>query len=94
MRLSLTTGHPRGVMWRQHDLYAASNTTGDPAEADLALVRERVLAAMAAHSASTMATRSSSVVLSARISCSAITRAVTSRRWMASPAPASGREAA
>ncbi len=40
-----TTGHPRGVMWRQHDLYAASNTTGDPAEADLALVRRRVAAA-------------------------------------------------
>jgi 3-oxocholest-4-en-26-oate---CoA ligase len=37
-----TTGRPRGVMWRQHDLYVASNTAGDPAEADLAFVRERV----------------------------------------------------
>jgi fatty-acyl-CoA synthase len=39
-----TTGHPRGVMWRQHDLYLASNTTGEPEQADLARVRERVLA--------------------------------------------------
>ena len=37
-----TTGHPRGVMWRQHDLYIASNTTGDPEQRDLALVRDRV----------------------------------------------------
>ena len=37
-----TTGRPRGVMWRQHDLYVSSNTTGDPAQADLAFVRERV----------------------------------------------------
>lgn len=37
-----TTGHPRGVMWQQHDLYMASNTTGDPAQADLDLVRRRV----------------------------------------------------
>ena len=37
-----TTGRPRGVMWRQHDLYVASNTTGDPAQADLAFVRDRV----------------------------------------------------
>lgn len=37
-----TTGHPRGVMWRQHDLYTASNTTGDADLADLALVRDRV----------------------------------------------------
>ena len=37
-----TTGRPRGVMWRQHDLYVASNTTGDPVHADLAHVRERV----------------------------------------------------
>ena len=37
-----TTGRPRGVMWRQHDLYVASNTTGDPATADLAHVRRRV----------------------------------------------------
>ncbi|MFD0666876.1 AMP-binding protein [Ramlibacter sp. MAHUQ-53] len=37
-----TTGHPRGVMWRQHDLYIASNTTADPAQADLGHVRRRV----------------------------------------------------
>ncbi|MES2398491.1 MAG: AMP-binding protein [Pseudomonadota bacterium] len=37
-----TTGRPRGVMWRQHDLYVASNTTGDPEEADLACVRQRI----------------------------------------------------
>ena len=37
-----TTGRPRGVMWRQHDLYVSSNTTGDPAQADLVFVRERV----------------------------------------------------
>ena len=37
-----TTGRPRGVMWRQHDLYVSSNTTGDPMQADLAFVRERV----------------------------------------------------
>ena len=37
-----TTGRPRGVMWRQHDLYVSSNTTGDPVLADLAFVRERV----------------------------------------------------
>lgn len=43
-----TTGHPRGVMWRQHDLYMASNTTGDPEEFDPDLVRKRVLAAQAA----------------------------------------------
>ena len=40
-----TTGRPKGVMWRQHDLYMASNVTGDPATADLAFVRERVTAA-------------------------------------------------
>jgi fatty-acyl-CoA synthase len=39
-----TTGRPKGVMWRQHDLYMASNVTGDPAVADLAFVRERVKA--------------------------------------------------
>ncbi len=39
-----TTGRPRGVMWRQHDLYVASNTAGDPEQADLAHVRERVRA--------------------------------------------------
>ncbi len=37
-----TTGLPRGVMWRQHDLFMASNTTGDPEAADLAHVRRRV----------------------------------------------------
>ena len=41
-----TTGRPRGVMWRQHDLYIASNTTDDPAEADLNHVRHRVLKAL------------------------------------------------
>lgn len=40
-----TTGRPRGVMWRQHDLYVASNTTGDPAEASLDHVRERIASA-------------------------------------------------
>ncbi len=37
-----TTGLPRGVMWRQHDLFLASNTTGDPAEPDLGFVRARL----------------------------------------------------
>jgi len=37
-----TTGHPRGVMWRQHDLYVASNTSGDPEAADLDLIRRRI----------------------------------------------------
>lgn len=37
-----TTGLPRGVMWRQHDLFMASNTTGDPANADLDHVRRRL----------------------------------------------------
>ena len=37
-----TTGRPRGVMWRQHDLYLASNTAADPAQADLAHVRKRI----------------------------------------------------
>ena len=37
-----TTGLPRGVMWRQHDLYMASNTTSDPAQLDLAGVRDRI----------------------------------------------------
>ncbi len=40
-----TTGRPKGVVWRQHDLYLASNVTGDPQEADLAHVRERIAAA-------------------------------------------------
>ena len=39
-----TTGRPKGVMWRQHDLYMASNVTNDPQQADLAFVRERVAA--------------------------------------------------
>jgi acyl-CoA synthetase (AMP-forming)/AMP-acid ligase II len=37
-----TTGLPRGVMWRQHDLFLASNTTGDPEEADYGHVRHRL----------------------------------------------------
>ncbi|HMK81461.1 MAG TPA: AMP-binding protein [Xanthobacteraceae bacterium] len=37
-----TTGLPRGVMWRQHDLYMASNTTSDPPQPDMAGVRERL----------------------------------------------------
>ncbi len=37
-----TTGLPRGVMWRQHDLFLASNTTGDPDEADYGHVRRRL----------------------------------------------------
>ena len=37
-----TTGLPRGVMWQQHDLFLASNTTGDPPEPDLAFVRNRL----------------------------------------------------
>lgn len=40
-----TTGLPRGVMWRQHDLFLASNTTGDPDVADIAHVRTRLEAA-------------------------------------------------
>ena len=37
-----TTGLPRGVMWRQHDLFLASNTTGDPEFLDLDHVRKRI----------------------------------------------------
>lgn len=37
-----TTGLPRGVMWRQHDLFMASNTTNDPEIADLEHVRKRL----------------------------------------------------
>ena len=37
-----TTGLPRGVMWRQHDLFLASNTTGDPEAADYDHVRGRL----------------------------------------------------
>ena len=39
-----TTGRPKGVMWRHHDLYMASNVTNDPPVADAAFVRERVRA--------------------------------------------------
>lgn len=37
-----TTGRPKGVMWRQHDLYMASNTTDDPPGSDMAHVEERL----------------------------------------------------
>ena len=37
-----TTGLPRGVMWRQHDLFLASNTTGDPEIADHDHIRHRL----------------------------------------------------
>lgn len=37
-----TTGLPRGVMWRQHDLYLSSNTTQDPPIADPGHVRARL----------------------------------------------------
>jgi 3-oxocholest-4-en-26-oate---CoA ligase len=37
-----TTGLPRGVIWRQHDLYLASNATGDPEVADYNYVRQRI----------------------------------------------------
>ena len=37
-----TTGLPRGVMWRQHDMFLASNTTGDPESADHDHVRARL----------------------------------------------------
>ncbi len=38
-----TTGLPKGVMWRQHELYRASDTARDPVEANLAQVRQRIL---------------------------------------------------
>jgi fatty-acyl-CoA synthase len=41
-----TTGRPRGVMWRQDDLFLASNTAGDPPQADLEGVTRRVRAAL------------------------------------------------
>lgn len=41
-----TTGRPRGVMWRQDDLFLASNTSGDPEAPDLRHVRQRVLRAI------------------------------------------------
>ena len=37
-----TTGLPRGVMWRQHDMFLASNTTGDPDEANFEHIRRRL----------------------------------------------------
>lgn len=40
-----TTGRPKGVMWRQHEMYRVSDTAHDPPEADLAHVQERVRAA-------------------------------------------------
>ena len=36
-----TTGMPKGVMWRHHDMYRAFNTAGDPAGRDLDAVRRR-----------------------------------------------------
>lgn len=38
-----TTGRPKGVMWRQHDLYRVSDTAHDPAEMDLGVVCDRIL---------------------------------------------------
>jgi 3-oxocholest-4-en-26-oate---CoA ligase len=38
-----TTGLPRGVIWRQHDLYLASNAAGDPEVADYDYVRKRIV---------------------------------------------------
>ena len=40
-----TTGQPKGVMWRQHDMYRASDTAHDPPEMDLEHVRARIAAA-------------------------------------------------
>ena len=37
-----TTGLPRGVMWRQHDMFMASNTTIDPEVADFDHIRTRL----------------------------------------------------
>ena len=37
-----TTGLPRGVMWRQHDMFLASNTTSDPEFADHDHIRRRL----------------------------------------------------
>ncbi len=39
-----TTGMPKGVMWRQHDMYQAFNAVGDPEHADLPYVQKRVQA--------------------------------------------------
>ena len=40
-----TTGRPKGVMWRQHDMYRASDTARDPAAMDLDHVRARIATA-------------------------------------------------
>lgn len=37
-----TTGIPKGVMWRQDDLFRSFNTQGDPEVADLGVVAQRV----------------------------------------------------
>jgi acyl-CoA synthetase (AMP-forming)/AMP-acid ligase II len=37
-----TTGTPKGVMWQHDDLYRAFNTTGDPPQQDLDVVRARL----------------------------------------------------
>lgn len=42
-----TTGRPKGVMWRQHDLYRVSDTAHDPPEMDLDRVCARVEGATA-----------------------------------------------
>lgn len=42
-----TTGRPRGVMWRQHDLFMASNVSGDPEPADHDAIRRRIEGAAA-----------------------------------------------
>jgi len=37
-----TTGMPKGVMWRHHDMFQAFNAIGDPDYADLDYVRQRL----------------------------------------------------
>ncbi|GAC1373900.1 MAG: acyl-CoA synthetase [Acidimicrobiales bacterium] len=37
-----STGQPKGVMWRQHDLYRVSDTAHDPTSADLVHVAKRL----------------------------------------------------
>ncbi len=37
-----TTGMPKGVMWRHHDMYQAFNAIGDPEYADLDYVKQRL----------------------------------------------------
>ncbi|MET0187739.1 MAG: AMP-binding protein [Pseudonocardia sediminis] len=39
-----TTGRPKGVMWRQHDMYRVSDVARDPDTADLEHVRSRITA--------------------------------------------------